>query len=348
METNIINFTVSMVTDELYPNDRIKFDNAVQRVYVWDIDRQSLLIHSLIEKYPIPPLYVNQYIENNISIYDVLDGKQRLQTIIKFLNDEIRLGELEPIQVYDKKEKKIVYKDISNLTFSELDTNIQKKIENAQLMCISVVASEEEVTEMFFRLNNGKPLSAIEHNRAKSKDLTTIQELGNHKLFTTSLTEKSFAKYIHEETVIKSYVVLYDDNKDLSAKSIKNKIPDITFTNEQKETLLWCFDFIYSTYDKIINDNTDIKLNKRIAKRIITRTHMLSLLPLIVKCKQEKISVETISLFCQEFFAGSTKSTNDVEYNNSASAGSSAPTNVNKRIDRIFINFKSFQENLIL
>lgn len=33
------------------------FDATVQHGYVWDIKRKSLLIHSLIAGYPVPPFY---------------------------------------------------------------------------------------------------------------------------------------------------------------------------------------------------------------------------------------------------------------------------------------------------
>jgi len=35
----------------------IQFDNAIQRGYVWDVKRKSLLIHSMLVGYPIPPFY---------------------------------------------------------------------------------------------------------------------------------------------------------------------------------------------------------------------------------------------------------------------------------------------------
>ena len=51
----------------------IRFDNAVQRGYVWDVKRKSLLIHSMLIGYPIPPFYASK----KGDYYDMLDGKQQ-------------------------------------------------------------------------------------------------------------------------------------------------------------------------------------------------------------------------------------------------------------------------------
>lgn len=73
---------------------------------------------------------------------------------------------------------------------------------------------------------------------------------------------------------------------------------------------------------------------------------MLSLLPLIMECKEKDINYEIVAKFCMEFFSGSSKATNDEDYNASASAGSSATTNVNKRIERILYSFEEFNQTI--
>ena len=41
-------------------NGSITFDNAIQRGYVWDLKRKSLLIESMIIGYPIPAFYARR------------------------------------------------------------------------------------------------------------------------------------------------------------------------------------------------------------------------------------------------------------------------------------------------
>ena len=38
-------------------NGSLIFDNAIQRGFVWDKNRQSLLIDSILRGFPVPPFY---------------------------------------------------------------------------------------------------------------------------------------------------------------------------------------------------------------------------------------------------------------------------------------------------
>ena len=65
----------------------IKFDNAVKRGLVWDVQRKSLLIHSMLTGYPIPPFYAVK----GGGCYDMLDGKQRTNAIVDFISGKFEL-----------------------------------------------------------------------------------------------------------------------------------------------------------------------------------------------------------------------------------------------------------------
>ena len=57
-----------------------------QRNKVWDSQRKSRLIESLIMNIPIPPIFLY---EISPSKYEVMDGLQRISTIIDFLNNKL-------------------------------------------------------------------------------------------------------------------------------------------------------------------------------------------------------------------------------------------------------------------
>ena len=101
-------------------NGTFKFDNIVQRSYVWERKRKSLFIHSIILGIPILEIYAKRSPENpddknTKKIYDVLDGKQRLLTLKSFFNNEFKLAELKPIEFYNELSDTIEIVDISNI-----------------------------------------------------------------------------------------------------------------------------------------------------------------------------------------------------------------------------------------
>ena len=65
---------------------RVNFDNAVQRNLVWDDSKKSLLIHSMIYGFAIPGFYFTY--DKDADLYDSLDGKQRCNAIVTFMNED--------------------------------------------------------------------------------------------------------------------------------------------------------------------------------------------------------------------------------------------------------------------
>ena len=62
----------------------ISFNIYFQRNDVWTIEQRSKLIQTILEGYPVPPVYSNKNTENKV--YELLDGRQRATTIVMFLN----------------------------------------------------------------------------------------------------------------------------------------------------------------------------------------------------------------------------------------------------------------------
>ena len=63
-----------------------------QRNFVWSLNKQSLLIESLMLKIPIPAFYFD---EDETGCRTVIDGMQRLTTISRYLRGEFKLKGLQ-------------------------------------------------------------------------------------------------------------------------------------------------------------------------------------------------------------------------------------------------------------
>lgn len=323
----------------------ITFDNAVQRGYVWDQDRKSLLIHSMIEGYPIPAFFAAK----DEKKYSMLDGKQRSETISGYINNQYFLTNLPEVMaeitVQDSDGKKKVIEeeiDINGSYFSDLPEELQDKIKDYSLTVYYFDGiTEEEVNEMFFRLNNGKPLTAIELTRVKARSLEKFQEIGKHELFTSTLTEKAISKYTHEDLVIKSWVMLFSENPNLSTKNIRSIVEKEDVTNEQTDNLTTIYDKVLEVYTALTS--TGDKQDKKTAKKIVTRTHFLSLLPIISKQINDKTwDTQQFASWVRHFFGSDEGTTVNEEYNELSKSGSNKPDNIRRRLEIIKIDFRQY------
>lgn len=140
----------------LYRDGELDVHPEFQRFYRWDEEQKSKLIESILLGIPIPPIFVSQKINGK---WDVIDGQQRLSTILQFLQVlRKENGEkYEPLVLQETKflpSLKGVRWDNNDL-FSD-DQKITFKREKLNFTIIK--ESDDEDTskyEMFQRLNTG-------------------------------------------------------------------------------------------------------------------------------------------------------------------------------------------------
>lgn len=147
-----------------YEKDNLMFDHPVQRSgSQWGLLQKSLLIHSMLAGFPIPPLYLLKSKEGQNTIYDALDGKQRVTSIFDFIEGSYALHGGTPEVELDG----VVY-DLANLSFEELSEECRDELLGYRfsIFCLED-ATDEEVEEIFKRLNNATPLSPIQKCRSE-------------------------------------------------------------------------------------------------------------------------------------------------------------------------------------
>lgn len=295
-------------------NGNITFDNAIQRGYVWDIKRKSLLIESMIIGYPIPAFYARR---DENKVFDMLDGKQRSSAITEYLNNEYALT-----GVSDELEGKL---------FSELPEETQDDIISYSLTVYYFEdITEDEVNEMFYRLNNGKPLTAIELTRVKAKSFDKIRELSGHEIFTDALKESQINKYTHEDIVIKALVMLNVHEPSLKNDFIRPYIIETEITDDQAAAVRDALTQIKLAHDWLVMDGGTAAV--RAAKKLYTRTHLISMIPLALETYRSGVPVEKLARFVHLFFTGIGRGISlSQTYNNNSSSGSNSPSAVKLR-----------------
>lgn len=150
-------------------------DERFQRSAVWTKKQEQFLIDSIIKKYDIPKIYfwvLEKNKEDDPYEYSVVDGQQRLTTIFKFLNNEFALNE-EYTPEYPSKK----YKD--------LPEDLQYEIYNYELTIVYIEdAQEDDIKDLFLRLNNGTTLKAQEKRTNFGGDLSKfIVEMAKKEIF---------------------------------------------------------------------------------------------------------------------------------------------------------------------
>ena len=144
-----------------------------QRPLVWTRPQKQLLIDSMLRDYDVPKFYLHKKGKDS---YDVVDGQQRLRAIWEFFDGQFALAkDAEPIDGHEIKGKKN----------DELDFDIKDKINSYNLDFVVLDdVEEDEIREMFLRLQNGTSLKAQEkRNAMPGKMGDFVRTIAKHKFF---------------------------------------------------------------------------------------------------------------------------------------------------------------------
>ncbi|MBB3268783.1 hypothetical protein FHW79_006459 [Azospirillum sp. OGB3] len=123
---------------------KLILDPEFQRKYKWDKDgwgRASKFVESCLMRIPLPSCY---FAENDDRAHLVIDGVQRITTIIRFMDDEFAL------------EGMTAFPELNGKKFSELGS-LAADFESTTIRCV-VLRNEnprELIAEIFSRLNKG-------------------------------------------------------------------------------------------------------------------------------------------------------------------------------------------------
>lgn len=114
-----------------------------QRRERWKPHAQSALIESFLLNIPVPPVYLA---EEEFGTYSVIDGKQRLTTIKRFMRKEFNLAALDR------------FKELEGLSFSELPIDLQNALRIRPYVRVVTLLKQSNPSlkyEVFTRLNTG-------------------------------------------------------------------------------------------------------------------------------------------------------------------------------------------------
>lgn len=231
--------TVQALTRDIKKN-KIVLDTSIQRKEdQWNRKKKSLLILSGIQGIIIPGIFAKETINEKIdTIWEVLDGKQRLTTLNSFLNDEFKLDKTLPEEYANKK-------------FSELDEETQNTIKNIEIVVNVYQDITEQETEIIFcRLNNGQKLSNDNLLRAHmGPELRAFVDEAIEKPFMskTALTNGQFKKSEDQGVVLAALSLIADcGTTDFSKDGLTAFVDEFKedFNKENVQSILDALDWL--------------------------------------------------------------------------------------------------------
>lgn len=228
---------------------KFNYDPPYQRRSVWSDEKQSYFIDSILRNFPIPPIFLHRKInvDTGKTHFDVIDGKQRLTAIARFIGNEIpaanEYGSAEDGDILDG----VYFKNLSSdEKMSEFKTSFWKYDLPVEYVDPTDAGLIEDV---FDRLNrNGEPLTGQELRNAQyhaTGIIKAVDELLQHPYLKDRLKVTDLARMEDKEfcsecllSVLMKQVIgssqkilddLYDRHKDddfTDALALSRKISD--------------------------------------------------------------------------------------------------------------------------
>ncbi len=227
----------------------LKLDPDFQRHEVWSPRQKSELIESILMGIPLPLIYLK---EDSKGVSVIVDGRQRLSTLFKFMNDEFALQNLR------------ILKDLNGAYFSKvirsdkvLNPAQQSKIEDCSLtLHVIKPPTKDRVTFDLFdrvnrggtRLNNQEMRNAIYQGPA-TRFLRKLSAMENFKAATESSIKPDRMK---DTYLILRLVAFYLWRRNELVDVKENNFPKVEYKSDLENLLGKTMEFL--------NDDAGIKV----------------------------------------------------------------------------------------
>lgn len=231
-----------------FNEERLKLTNynpSYQRNYVWDADKASYFIESIFIGTEVPPLIFFQ----NEGMLEIIDGRQRYETILKFVQNKLRLKKsgLPKLGGLD---------DFSEKTYGELNDNYKNIFKKTRLRIMEfsfiydnhTPEDEEKLKhEIFQRYNTGiTPLKSTDVGKAEYSKDDLVQAFSEE----LDIPDKFelVSEIFHFDKISKE--ILLQEIRELL---VINMMPITFYAQQTKQTIKRYFNFIS---DKALEEGT--------------------------------------------------------------------------------------------
>jgi hypothetical protein len=156
-----------------YRDGLLNLNPGFQRDSVWGITDRRLLIDTIVRNYPLPAIFLYRRLEGGRAVYDVIDGKQRIESILMFMGEMKGQRFEAELQVEPESEpERWSWKDLCKYEKQHL-------IEDYRLLAVEVKGDLSDIISLFVRINStGKPLTPAEKRHARYYNSELLKTAG--------------------------------------------------------------------------------------------------------------------------------------------------------------------------
>lgn len=225
----------------MYEQQELIIHPEYQRLFRWTDTQKTALIESILLGIPIPPIFVA---EDENGVWEVVDGLQRLSTIVSFFG-KLRADNLKnEANLFDDESDDEIINNNNQWTLEEgdilkslegfnVDTLPLKYVLNIKrsVFRVEILRGQSRVTmkyELFKRLNsNGSKLTAQEIRNAIYRGIDSsvnklVEQLSKNTAFIelTSLTKQK-KKELYDQELVLRFMAFYDKNTEINSNTGK-------------------------------------------------------------------------------------------------------------------------------
>lgn len=321
-------------------SEAIDVQPQYQRRERWDMKAQSALIESFLLNIPVPPVYLA---EESFGTYSVIDGKQRLTTIKRFMREEFSLSILDR------------FNELEGKKFAGLPADLQNALRIRPYVRVVTLLKQSDPElkyEVFTRLNTGGVALAAQEirnamYRGKLNDL--LVELSGDKFLRKQLKIKTLREDAYATMADVEYVLRFltmrdswnsfsgDYRRSMDYFMRDNREPGKTklanFRATYQESMLRCKklwgDSAFRRYDPENSVYRDQFLSALYDAQMVAVSELSSAQYAALSGKSSKIISKTKTLF------------SDPEFNDAIRVSTNTPIRVKKRIEKTINLLKS-------
>jgi 5-methylcytosine-specific restriction endonuclease McrA len=179
----------------LYERDQLNLSPGFQRESVWNESDRAKLIDSIIRQYPLPSIFLYRRRANGELVYDVIDGKQRIETILRFMGVIKGQRFHAKVQLPGEDPTRVVTWDWIR------KHHHQHLLTGYSLTAIEVDGDLSDIIDLFVRINStGKALTSAEKRHAKYYNSEFLRVAGK--------TARNFEEYFKSEKILSAAQII--------------------------------------------------------------------------------------------------------------------------------------------